>query len=536
MIELSTLQRLPEWMHVRSPELHLVWATDLVRRTFDWPNHGSDPLPMNDADQLVDAAEQARQAGRWVGTIVRRDVEGHDRRIESRWSTLVDEKGALSGFFVLEYDLTDRLAEDDHLIRAQRMESIATLAGGVAHDINNVLGPIILGSEMIRRKVNDPWILQKLEGMEGSARRGADVVRQLLDFSRGMEGETIPIQIRHVMKELVDFVQHAFSKRITIEGSFPRDVPLVLGDAARIRQAVLNLMVNARDAIGTSGTVRIDMEERTLNREQAVVLSPEARPGSFVAISVRDTGSGIAEDIQDRIFEPFFSTRSRGQGSGLGLSTSLAIVKGHGGFMTVSSTPGEGSVFTVFLPQAESTSPSDEPIEGRDATEATTATHTILIVDDEPMMLEMNADMLASFGHQTMVARDGQAGLDCFLEDPTAVDLVITDINMPVMDGPTMIREMRKARPGLPIIAVSGLSQADHARDGTGLEGTEILHKPYSTDQLLAAIAAKMTASAPVDAGNESKATGTKEPDQAQQHTGDTLSDPDFDQLMGGDW
>lgn len=534
MIDLSDLQRLPEWMHVRDADLRLVWATNHARLAFGWENPEPDePIDLEDAQRISEATRTAREVGHWSGRLTRQDERGNERTLESRWSALTDVSGTVTGYFVIEQDLSEQSAQNEQMIRAQRMESIGTLAGGVAHDINNVLGPIILGAEMIRRKVDDPWILKKIDRIENSARRGADIVGQVLDFSRGAEGEKIPVQIRHVMKELVEFAQHTFSKQITVEGSFPRDLSLILGDAAQIRQAVLNLMVNARDAIEGSGTVSVDMEDCSLDAERAAALSADGRDGQFVAISVTDTGGGIPEDIQDRIFEPFFSTHRRGQGSGLGLSSTLAIVKGHHGFMSITSHPGKGSRFTIYLPQAETASLSEREPGSESKLRTSYSSHTILFVDDEPLMLEMNADMLSSFGHRTLIAGHGQAGLDLFFDDPEAIDLVITDINMPVMDGPTMIQEMRRRRPDLPVIAVSGLSEDDHARDGTGLENIGILRKPYSTGQLLDMIADKMGDTASGGSGE------SKPPDDAtssDHHTGDTLSDSDFDDLMGGDW
>ena len=538
MVEFSPLQGLPECVHVRDTALRVTWATDHACALFGW-SPSDFPLSLDDEETLAEAAGITREHGHWVGTLSRKGAHGSLNQLGSRWSALKDADSAVSGYFILEYAMLENEMAHEQMIRAQRMESIGTLAGGVAHDINNVLGPIILGAEMMRRRVDDPWILKKIDGIEKSARRGAEIVKQVLDFSRGTKGEKIPVQIRHIMKELVEFAQSTFSRQISVEGSFPRDLPLLLGDASQIRQAILNLMVNARDALQGNGAVKLDMEGVHVGLSEASKLSPDATEGDFVRISVTDTGSGMTPDIMERIFEPFFSTHQRGQGSGLGLSTTLAIVKSHGGFLSVTSEPGKGSCFSVYLPQA---APSDAVKEDTTATALPSTgqtAYTILIVDDEPMMLEMNADLLASFGHTCLTASNGKNGLDVFLKDVAAIDLVITDVNMPVMDGPTMIRHMHEVRADLPIIAVSGLSEEDHDRDGTELatirsEGINILHKPYTTHQLLAAIGQKM--GDPSDVSQGGPYTSEESADTDHEHTGETLSDSDFDELMGGDW
>lgn len=529
---------LPEWIHVRDAVGRITWATETVREMFGWSDSTGVPHEDQEAGQFEQASRACIDHGHWVGVISRRDVHGNARSLESRWSVQRDASGSVSGFLIIEVDLSLRRQTDENLLRAQRMESISTLAGGVAHDINNVLGPILMGAEMIRRKVDDPWVQKKLEGMEASARRGADIVRQVLDFSRGAEGEKIVVQIRHTLKELKEFAGHTFSKSITIEGDFPRDLPPIVGDAAQLRQAILNLMVNARDAMPNGGTLSLRCAPATLSSEEAAALSPLGVAGHFARIDVVDTGTGIPEHQIDRIFEPFFTTKPRGQGTGLGLSTTLSIIRGHGGFMAVSSAAGQGTTMSVFLPAAV---PESDPIPASSPTvDATTGGggRTILIVDDEPMMLEMNVDLLQSFDYRTKTAENGQRGLDVFRENPDGIDLVITDINMPVMDGPTMIREMRVLRSDLPVLAVSGLSEVEHAKDGTGLEGIQILHKPYSTDELLNAIAERIGSALPGKGAAHTAPPGQAAVDQPtdREHSGDTLSDSAFDQLMDGDW
>lgn len=519
------VSQLSELVHVRNASGDVIWASPSAADLFGWPGIGSGDSATAAGDDADQALDQAGSQGSWQGVLNRLDVRGNALEIESRWSAVRESDGSLAGFLVWELNNEDRRPLDENLLRAQRMESISTLAGGVAHDINNVLGPILIAAEMIRRKTDDPWIEKKMQGIETSARRGAEIVKQVLDFSRGMEGEKIAVQIRHVLKELVEFAGHTFSKSISIEGDFPRDLPPLVGDASQLRQGVLNMMVNARDAMPDGGTLALRCSDIKLTAQEAVALSPHGIEGHYVRIDVQDTGSGIPADVVDRIFEPFFTTKSRGQGSGLGLSTTMSIVQGHGGFIGVSSEQGVGTTFSLFLPVAVNETDDTSVVSSVDTSASVAASgQTILIVDDEPMMLEMNADMLESFDYKTHIAENGQLGLDLFRERTDEIDLVVTDINMPVMDGPTMIREMRVLRPDLPVVAVSGLSEVDHAKEGTGLEGIQVLHKPYSTDDLLEVIKQRIGGS-----GSDS--------DDAKTHAGDTMSDSAFDDFLeGGSW
>ncbi|MDE2996622.1 MAG: ATP-binding protein, partial [Bacteroidota bacterium] len=346
------VSQLSELVHVRNASGDVIWASPSAADLFGWPGIGSGDSATAAGDDADQALDQAGSQGSWQGVLNRLDVRGNALEIESRWSAVRESDGSLAGFLVWELNNEDRRPLDENLLRAQRMESISTLAGGVAHDINNVLGPILIAAEMIRRKTDDPWIEKKMQGIETSARRGAEIVKQVLDFSRGMEGEKIAVQIRHVLKELVEFAGHTFSKSISIEGDFPRDLPPLVGDASQLRQGVLNMMVNARDAMPDGGTLALRCSDIKLTAQEAVALSPHGIEGHYVRIDVQDTGSGIPADVVDRIFEPFFTTKSRGQGSGLGLSTTMSIVQGHGGFIGVSSEQGVGTTFSLFLPVA----------------------------------------------------------------------------------------------------------------------------------------------------------------------------------------
>lgn len=513
---LDWLDDVADLVHVRTSDGRLLYANQAARVLFGWPEaDGMTPVDPGDSTDYQDIIRLCREQGTWAGNHVREDVHGNRVSLEARWSPIPSCSG-MDGpaWFVYEInDASGRLL-DENMVRAQRLESIGTLAGGVAHDINNVLGPILIGAEMIRRRVEDPWILKKLSGIEASAQRGAEIVKQVLDFSRGTEGEKIVVQPRYILKELVTFAEHTFSKSIRIVTDFSPELDTVVGDAALLRQMLLSLMVNARDAMPDGGTLTLAADNRSPEEAAAGRLPVQGHAGSWVRIRIRDTGIGIAAEDIDRIFEPFFTTKVRSQGTGLGLSTSLSIVRSHGGDITVDSTPGIGSEFSVWLPvlnvAEETTSLAPPPAVAAEPTEGEAL--RVLIVDDEPMMLEMNADLLESMGYRTATAEHGRAGLETFAADPTAFAVVVTDISMPVMNGGEMIRNIRKIRSDIPIIAVSGLSEKHHLSEGIGLDGIQVLQKPYGIDQLVTLIQEATSAMQPAD---------------------DTLSDSGFERLFG---
>lgn len=517
-----------EALHQRDLEGHIVRSNRSARRKFGWPETPFDP---DDSEATDDARTTARREGQWIGRLTRLDARGDECSVESRWSLIHDDSGDAGGFLVFEFDRVDLRPSDQEMIHAQRMEGIGTLAGGIAHDINNILGPILIAAEMIKRRVEDPWVESKLDAIEHSARRGAEIVKQVLDFSRGVEGEFISLQLRYLLKDVVAFARRTFTKAIEIYSNIPQDLLPIRGDAALLRQMILNIMINARDAMPEGGTLTISAVCRRLSQAEATEHSPHATEGEFVHISVTDTGHGIDPDVIHRIFEPFFTTKTRRQGTGLGLSTSMTIVRSHGGFMVAQSELGLGATFSVYLPAepedagdaelAPKSVPAVESQPGR--------AQTILVVDDEPLMLEMNIDMLEASGYHTLGAEDGRKGLDIFLGDPAAVDLIVTDINMPVMDGPSMVAEIRKVHPEIPVIAVSGLPEHRHTMEGTGLGDIQILTKPYAMDELLQAIRDQL---GPHNLENEHpQGSPGASPDAS------VVSDNDFRDLLGGeDW
>ncbi|MBX9854416.1 MAG: GAF domain-containing protein [Gemmatimonadaceae bacterium] len=374
---------------------------------------------------------------------------------------------------------------EQQLLRAQRLESIGTLAGGIAHDLNNVLTPIVFSIDLLRDGITDADLFPVLDEIARSARRGADMVRQLLLFARGSETERRPMSVDVVLLDIVATMQETFPRSISIRTELAEDLPWVVGDRTQLHQVVLNLCVNARDAMPDGGSLTLSAASATLEAGDPS-LPPGAEPGSYVLIEVSDTGTGMDEDTQQRIFDPFFTTKAVGEGTGLGLSTSRSIVTSHGGFIHVRSRLGVGSTFRIGVPavlrQAATLPPS--------ATAQLPRGHgeRVLLVDDEAPIRHLAATLLTSYGYRVTVAENGAEALEAFRAAPSEWDVVITDLMMPVMDGVEFIKSARTLRPDLPIIASSGFHDESRRQAVEALLVTEFLPKPYTAEAMLRAL------------------------------------------------
>jgi len=374
---------------------------------------------------------------------------------------------------------------EQQLLRAQRLESIGTLAGGIAHDLNNVLTPIVFSIDLLRDGVTDADLHPVLDEIARSARRGADMVRQLLLFARGSETERRPMSVDIVLLDIVATMQETFPRSIAIRTELAEDLPWAVGDRTQLHQVVLNLCVNARDAMPDGGTLTLLATSTQLEAGDPL-LPPGAEAGPYVLIEVSDTGTGMDEETQQRIFDPFFTTKAVGEGTGLGLSTSRSIVTSHGGFIQVRSTPGAGSTFRVGLPavlrQAVALPPSATAQLPRGNGER------VLLVDDEAPIRHLAATLLTSYGYQVTVAENGAQALDAFRAAPSEWDVVVTDLMMPVMDGVEFIKSARTLRPNLPIIASSGFHDESRREAVEALLVSEFLPKPYTAEAMLRAL------------------------------------------------
>ena len=277
---------------------------------------------------------------------------GREINVEVRRTLIRDREGRPKSILAINTDITEKKKIEAQFMRAQRMESIGTLAGGIAHDLNNILAPIMMSIDILKESADDPEAKKILETIEVSAKRGADIVRQVLSFARGMEGERIEIQPKHLLRDLEKIIKDTFPKDIRLQFTIPNDTWTILGDPTQVHQILLNLCVNARDAMPNGGNLTIAVENCELD-EQYVAMNIQAKPGRYVLFSVTDTGTGMPPELIEKIFEPFFTTKELNKGTGLGLSTVMAIVKSHEGIINVYSEPGNGTTFKVYFPAIE---------------------------------------------------------------------------------------------------------------------------------------------------------------------------------------
>ena len=425
------------------------------------------------------------ERGEWAGELRQRTKAGEEVTVESRWTLMRGDDGGPKSILAINTDVTERKKVEAQLLRAQRMESIGTLAGGIAHDLNNILSPILMSIQMLQLKVEDPSAGQWLELLQANAERGADMVRQVLSFARGVEGERVTLQPKHLVKEVVKILKDTLPKSIEIRCDVPADLWTVSADATQIHQVLMNLCVNARDAMPEGGELVIRAENFTLDEAYAR-MHIEAKPGRFVMLTVADTGAGMAPEVLNRIFEPFYTTKEVGKGTGLGLSTAMTIVRSHGGFINVYSEPRRGTHFSVYLPAAEAAAGRDER-RRLDLPEG--HGELVLVVDDEEAIRQITKGTLETFGYRVLVAGDGTEAVALYAQNRDDVAVVLTDMMMPFMDGPATIRALQKMNPRVRVIAASGLSANDKAAEAAAAGVQAFLPKPYTAEKLLKTLA-----------------------------------------------
>ncbi|HLP02760.1 MAG TPA: response regulator [Opitutaceae bacterium] len=381
-------------------------------------------------------------------------------------------------------DITERKKLETHLLRAQRLDSIGRLAGGIAHDLNNILLPILICPGLLRERVRDEVSRDLVDSIEVSARRGADIVRQLLTFSRGTDGERVPVQPRTLVNEMLSIMRETFPKSINLRSAIPTDVWSVRGDPTQLHQVLMNLCVNARDAMPHGGDLRLMVENCEVD-DATVRANAGARPGRHVLLRVSDTGTGIPPEHLDKIFDPFFTTKEVGQGTGLGLSTVLGIVNSHGGFIQLESSVGRGTEFRIYLPacaqldcgemQAVAEGPRGHG-------------EVILLVDDERAVRQATRMMLERHGYRVVEARDGDDALERLEQHGTQIAAAVVDLLMPRMDGVELIRQMRRRASAPPIVAMTGVGKSPKVSQVRRFGGVQILEKPFAAEALLQAL------------------------------------------------
>jgi PAS domain S-box-containing protein len=450
-----------------------------------------------DTPMLLHVAKKMKNPAQFVARVehlyAHPEEVGHDElelvggRVLDRYSAPVrDRNGKYYGRIWTFRDITENRRIEAQFLRAQRLDAIGTLSSGIAHDLNNILAPILMAAGLLRHNLRDAHNAQLIDMMESSAQRGANIIQQLLTFSRGIEGKRVSVQIKHLIKDMVTIARETFPRNITVVDRTRADLHTVAADSTQMHQVLMNLAVNARDAMPNGGTLTFKAENTEVGPDQ-IEANPGAKAGPHVLLTVSDTGHGIPADIVERIFDPFFTTKGVGKGTGLGLSTVLGIVKSHGGFIGVASALGEGTSFRIYLPAEvldsgrEEKAASTEPRHGRG--------EMILVVDDEEPIRFASGAMLRAWNYRVVDAANGREGLLRFHEHRNEIKLAIVDQMMPVMGGPAFIAALRAINPDLKVIAVTGMEQGEQRAELSALKVTEILMKPYTPQRLAEAIA-----------------------------------------------
>lgn len=468
-----------------SPAYERVWGASrdsLYRRTISW----MESVHPEDRERVYRAVVTRQTAGQYNEDyrIVRPD--GTVRWINDRAFPIRDAGGTVLRVIGLAADITERKQLESRVLRAQRLEAIGSLANGVAHDINNILSPIMALSGILRQRLTTSEDHRMLDLIAHSAHRGAQTISQLLAFSRGVEGERAPMQIAALVREVTEQVRATLPADVHISADTPDSLPPVLADSSQLRQMLLNLCANAREAMPKGGKMSLTAKSVTV-ADKAPELPEGLNGGEFILVEVADTGCGISEEHKGRIFEPFFTTKPFGKGSGLGLSTVLGIARGHRGFVTVESKPQQGSTFRVYLPPnrpataaAADAAPTGKP--------GQPAGH-ILVLEDMPDLRETMRITLEVVGYSVLTAGNGREGLEVFTRNRDKIRLVITDVMMPVLNGLDFVRALREVSPDLPVIALSGLSREVTPEIMKKLGITRLVPKPFQADSLLSVIA-----------------------------------------------
>ena len=421
----------------------------------------------------------------WQGELINRRKDGSLYTEEMTITPMKDSQGEISHFIAVKQDVTDRKQMEEQVLRTQRMESIGTLASGVAHDLNNILTPIILSADMLHT-VEEPESREGLiSTIEECAQRGANVVNQVLTFARGTKGERTTIQLTRLISDLARIINETFPRNIAITSATPSDLWPIKGDPTQIHQVLLNLCINARDAMPEGGTLLIASENREIDDSFAAMV-PDAAPGEYAMISIVDNGTGIPPEIIGKIFDPFFTTKEVGKGTGLGLSTVMGIVRSHGGFVTVESAKDCGSTFRLFLPIQMGDASEPRHFGRTDIPHGNGA--TILVVDDEDFIARMTAMVLGKNGYKVLSAANGLAALSLYNEHASEIKLVLADVMMPEMDGVKLARALKEINPQIKIIASTGQATESRQAELRALGVNVILRKPYDAQKLLAAL------------------------------------------------
>ncbi|MDZ8083651.1 MAG: PAS domain S-box protein [Nostoc sp. SerVER01] len=432
--------------------------------------------------QLEVPLKSVIETGSWQGELNKITKSGKKIVVESRWTLMQDANGKPKSILCVDTDITEKKQLQEQFFRTQRLESIGTLAGGIAHDLNNILTPILAASQLLQDKFfqDEEHCQQLMAFVESNAKRGATLVKQVLSFARGFKGERTIIQVEYLISEIIQIAKQTFPKSIEFSTAIAEDIWAVSGDTTQLHQVLMNLIVNARDAISDGGNIQISAINQFID-EAYTKMNIDAKVGNYIVITVADNGMGIPSEILDKIFEPFFTTKGVNTGTGLGLSTALGIIKSHGGFIKVSSRVGKGSKFKVFLPAVKATQLLN--VENSEAHQG--EGELILVVDDEAQIRDIAKIILENHNYQILAASNGIEAIALYAQYKQQIKAVLMDIMMPEMDGITAIRTLQKMNKQVKVIASSGLNSMEVFTEALDANIQAVLSKPYTAKELL---------------------------------------------------
>ena len=478
-------------IYVRDFSDRILYWNDGAQRLYGWTmievrgKTATELLASSNTTQWAKALDAVRSTGQWEGELNQKRRDGTELIIQSRWTVVNERKGTPRAILVVNTDITEKKKLEAQLLRAQRLESIGTLASGLAHDLNNVLAPILMTVSFLKEGVKDETLSGMIQTLETCAKRGAHIVRQVLTFARGVEGVRVLLQPKHLIDEMDRIARETFPRSLHIQTQVCKQPWLITGDATQIQQVLMNLWVNARDAMPQGGTLTARVDNVMVTEDEKR-LHPKAKTGPYVVISVIDTGTGIAPELMDKIFDPFFTTKPVGQGTGLGLPTVLGIVESHGGFLHVDSKVGKGTTFKVYLPAASSEKEESQETEFTSLPRGNG--ELVIVVDDEPAVRDIACRVLSSHGYRPLPACEGKEAIALFEQNHDKVKAIVSDFMMPHMDGPTTIRALRKVQPDIKTIMITGLGEDARVAEAKSAGSDLVLSKPFTAEQLLGAL------------------------------------------------
>ena len=477
---------------VRNLEGVIVYANPSAATLYGWAENAFqnpgvvEQLFAPCSEMVAEATEATRRHGEWTGEMRQATRTGEIRVVRSRWTLIRDQRNAPQAILLINSDITHEKQLESQVLRTQRLEAVWSLAGGMAHDLSNSLAPVLMGIQRLQKRVTDPESQRTLSVIEANTQRGADMVRQVLAFSRGQDGHRELLALGRHLREMERIVAQTFPKGISVAVMSPPDLWSVRANATQLHQVLLNLAVNARDAMPHGGLLTLAADNVALSEVEAKQI-PKATPGNYVMLLVSDTGTGIPPDVMAHLFEPFFTTKPEGKGTGLGLHTSARIVEGHGGFLHVRTELGQGTTFEAYLPKVEGSQSEASQPDG--SAPPVGNQELILVVDDEEPVREMLLTTLQENGYRVASASNGAEALEWLRKHSEQPAVLLVDTEMPVMDGVVTEAAVLVEWPSLNVVRMSTRATPFPNAADRPTEITAPLSKPFTVAQLLSAMA-----------------------------------------------